>query len=128
MSRSGYSGDCDGWELIRYRGMVASAIRGKRGQIFLKDLLQALDEMPVKKLIAQELETTDGVCALGALGRKRGIDMSDIEPSDAEIIASKFDIADCLAREVVFENDEYHYQTPEERWKVMRGWVARQIK
>lgn len=35
MSRSGYTDDCDGWQLIMYRGAVASAIRGARGQRLL---------------------------------------------------------------------------------------------
>ena len=29
MSRSGYTDECDGWELVRWRGAVNSAIRGK---------------------------------------------------------------------------------------------------
>lgn len=32
MSRSGYSEDLDMWDLIRWRGAVKSALRGKRGQ------------------------------------------------------------------------------------------------
>jgi hypothetical protein len=53
MSRSQYIDDCDdNWQLIRWRGMVASAIRGKRGQQFLKDLLAALDAMPVNAVLA----------------------------------------------------------------------------
>jgi hypothetical protein len=47
MSRSGYSDDHSEWDLIRWRGAVASAIRGKRGQAFLRELLVALDAMPV---------------------------------------------------------------------------------
>ena len=38
MSRSGYSDDLDNWDLIRWRGQVSSAIRGKRGQGFLREL------------------------------------------------------------------------------------------
>jgi hypothetical protein len=41
---------------IRWQGVVKSAIRGKKGQAFLKELLSALDAMPEKKLIAEELE------------------------------------------------------------------------
>lgn len=43
MSRSGYNDDCDGWALIRWRGAVNSAINGKRGQAFLRELVAALD-------------------------------------------------------------------------------------
>lgn len=42
MSRSGYSEELDQWDLIRWRGQVASAIRGKRGQAFLRAMLAAL--------------------------------------------------------------------------------------
>lgn len=55
MSRSGYTEDCDGWDLIRWRGAVASAIRGKRGQAFLREALAALDAMPEKQLISHDL-------------------------------------------------------------------------
>ena len=56
MSRSGYVDDmCDEWALIRYRGAVKSAIRGKRGQAFLREMLAALDAMPEKRLISGAL-------------------------------------------------------------------------
>jgi hypothetical protein len=58
MSRSGFNldGEYDQWACIRWQGAVKSAIRGKKGQAFLKELLSALDAMPEKKLIAEELE------------------------------------------------------------------------
>ena len=55
MSRSGYCDDLDPLDLGRWRAQVASAIRGKRGQKLLKELLTALDSMPKKELIANEL-------------------------------------------------------------------------
>lgn len=132
MSRSGYYDDGDDqWAHIRWRGMVASATRGKRGQTLLRDMLSALDAMPEKKLIANDLVATDGcVCALGALGKARGIDMADVDPEDSERVASVFDIADPLAREIVYINDEYgpHKETPEDRFQRVRRWVAKQIK
>ena len=130
MSRSGYSEDLDdNWQLIRWRGMVASAIRGKRGQKFLADLLAALDSMPEKRLIADELEAKGEVCAIGALGLTRGIDMNAIDPEDPPQVALAFDIAECLAQEVVYENDEgsWHDETPEKRWIRMRKWVASKL-
>jgi hypothetical protein len=41
-----------------------------------------------------------------------------------------FDIAKCLAQEVVYENDEspWRAETPEQRWTRMRKWVAAKIK
>ena len=55
MSRSGYSDDLETWQLIKWRGQVMSAIRGKRGQKFLRELLAALDAMPKKILITEDL-------------------------------------------------------------------------
>ena len=131
MSRSNYTDDSESnWQLIMWRGMVASAIRGKRGQQFLKDLLVALDAMPEKVLIAGELEQNGEVCAIGSLGRARGVDMSKIDPTEPEEVASAFGIAPCLAQEVVYENDEaaFRQETPQERWTRVRAWVAKQIK
>lgn len=133
MSRSGYIDDCDQWDLIRYRGAVKSAMRGARGQAFLRDLLAALDALPEKKLVEGELETSDGsVCALGALGRVRGVEMKGLDPENIERVASVFGIADSLAREVVYENDEaagyWAKETPEARFARVRKWVANSIK
>ncbi|WP_315833953.1 hypothetical protein [Bradyrhizobium prioriisuperbiae] len=141
MSRSGYSDDCDQWQLIRYRGAVASAFRGKRGQSFLKETLAALDALPVKRLVANELAAPDliscshwgihegeSVCAIGAVGRSRGIDMAKLDPEDAEAVAGTFGIAEAMAREIVYENDEYsRSETPEARYARVRAWVVGQI-
>lgn len=74
MSRSGYDvdGDTEMWDSIRYRGAVTSAINGFRGQCFLQELRRALDVLPEKKLIVDDLEKDGAVCALGALGKARG--------------------------------------------------------
>lgn len=56
MGRSGYSDGCDNdWSLICYRGAVKSAIRGKRGQAFLREMLAAMDALPEKRLISGDL-------------------------------------------------------------------------
>lgn len=130
MSRSGYSEDCDDDLLMgRWRGMVASATRGARGQKLFKDLAQALDEMPLKELIKNALETPDGsYCALGVLGKKRGINLNEIDPEDYDLVAKNFDIASPLAQEIVYMNDEYFCGKPSDRWKEMRAWVGKQIK
>jgi len=133
MSRSGYSDGCeiDNWQLIKWRGMIASATRGRRGQQFFRDLLSALDSMPAKELIANELQDAEGnVCAIGSLGAKRGVDLSKIDPEDYEAVSAAFDIAECLAREIEFMNDEWGeaFETPAQRWKRMRAWVAKQIR
>ena len=132
MSRSEYSYDCDGWDLIRWRGAVASAIRGKRGQAMLCEMRGALDAMPVKRLITSELKCDEGVCALGALGEQRGINMDGMDAYDRSKIAATFNVAEALAAEVMFMNDEGPYmsgiETPEDRWRYMRRWVHTQIK
>lgn len=130
MSRSGYSDDVDQWQLIKWRGQVASAIRGNRGQQFLRELLEALDAMPEKRLIREELRDETGcVCTLGAIGAKRGIDINSLDPYDHEQMSATFNIAHQLAAEIMYENDECFYgETPEGRWQRMRKWVVDHLK
>ena len=124
MSRSGYSGDCESWDLIRWRGAVASAIRGKRGQAFLLEMWKAMEALPRKELIAYELEKEGGVCAIGSVGKARGLDMSELDPEDHENIASAFDIPHSLACEIMFMNDEGQYKdSPESRFERMKAWI-----
>lgn len=130
MSRSNYNEDIDDcWQLIRWRGAVASAIRGARGQAFLKEMLCAMDKLPEHKLVANELEEEGAVCAIGAVGKMRGVDMTKIDPEDSVTVASLFDISDALAREIAYENDEgtFRLETPEQRYSRMRAWVQGQI-
>lgn len=159
MSRAGYSDDIDDPLVLgRWRAAVNSAIRGKRGQEFLREALAALDAMPDKRLISGHLVfdgwqgpwngeevivggdvTTDrrgvpmpvgSVCLLGAVGRARGLEMDGLDPDDIETVAPTFGIADAMAREIVYWNDEggHWSETPEQRWTRMRAWVAAQIK
>lgn len=124
MSRACYSDDLDDWDLIRWRGAVASAIRGKRGQAFLREMLVALDALPEKRLISGELAQDGEVCALGSVGLKRGMDMSVIDPEDYTAVADAFGIPESLAREIEFLNDESWYRpTPEQRFQNVRKWV-----
>lgn len=108
MSRAGYSDDADDVLAFgRWRAQLASAIRGKRGQRFFRDLVAALDAMPKKELIAGELKSSDGcVCALGALGSAHGVDLSELDTEDYESLGATFDIATQLARETMYQNDE----------------------
>jgi hypothetical protein len=131
MSRSGYSDDCDGWSLIRWRGAVTSAMRGKRGRDLLLELRDALDAMPEKVLIAHELvDATGSFCTLGVIGQARGLPLKDIDPEDSDQVAKHFGIAPALAKEIVFENDEGCWldESPQERWKRMREWVEEALK
>lgn len=127
MSRSGYSEDCDYIQL--WRNNVEKTIAGKRGQAFLLELVQALEAMPEKKLIRNSLEECGEVCALGAVGLKRGIDMTHLDPEEPEQVGKIFGISTMLAQEIVYENDERGYrQTPEERWVRMHGWAKSCLK
>ena len=128
MSRSGYSEDCDGADLAMWRGAVASAIRGRRGQAFLVELIDALDALPEKRLGADALRTDDGdFCTLGCVGHARGLDLSEIDPEDRKAVAGAFGIAGAMAAEIMFENDvDFDYsrqETPEARWGRMRHWA-----
>lgn len=128
MSRAGYTEDFDDqWDLIMWRGAVASAIRGKRGQTFLKDLLAALDALPTPRLIKNEFESQGDVCALGAVAQRRRIDLSKYDPEYPDCVEREFDIADALAREIMWQNDSGWRETPELRFVRVRKWVAEQI-
>lgn len=158
MSRSGYCddyGDDDPLALGRYRAQVASAIRGKRGQALLRELLAALDAMPEKRLVAGELEADGQFCALGVVGQARGLNLAAIDTYDVETLGPKFNIAEQLAREIMWVNDEhvsewqhmqfeicgpmrpweYHLKwervpterAGEKRWETVREWVAQNI-
>lgn len=121
--------------------MVASAIRGKRGQKLLNELADAMDAMPVKELIAEELEKDGAHCALGVVGSKRGVEMAEVDPEDPEQVSKAFNIAACLAQEITYINDEdgpcgeiidgnwvRFPETPAKRWIRVRKWVAAQLK
>lgn len=131
MSRSGYSYDLDSWDLIRYRGAVASAIGGKRGQSLLIEMRDALDAMRTKALITQELIQGGEVCALGCVGLNRGLDMTPVDPEDYGQIATLFGVSRALVREIESVNDDdgfYKNETPGQRWVRVRKWVNSQIK
>lgn len=128
MSRAGYCEEGDNWQLIRWRGQVASAIRGKRGQAFLRELIDALDALPEKLLIKDELQEGGMVCAIGSVGARRGVDMSALDPHDPETLSGVFGIAEQLVREIEFMNDEAYWgETPEHRWMRMRAWAVEHL-
>lgn len=131
VNRSGYDYYCDYWALIRYRGAVSSAIRGRRGQAFLRDLISALDAMPEKRLIADSFLTDAGVCALGAVCAFRGVEPPDTRYLDyiPPAAAAGLGIAKALAAEVMHENDDGGplRESPEWRWQRMRDWAERNL-
>lgn len=141
MSRSGYTDDMDDpLAHGRWRAAVNSAFRGKRGQAFLREILEALDALPEKRLTANSLVRDDGcACTLGAVALKRGIDTSAFRlPDDADEcevedtfqnIGGLFGIADAMAREIMYENDDGGSpdETDEQRFARMRRYVEHRL-
>ncbi len=136
MSRSGYNDDCEQWDLIRWRGAVKSALRGKRGQAFLREMRDALDALPEPRLVSHELvifddEKIGGVCAIGSVGVARGVDLGALDPEDSKGIAAAFGIANAMVREIEYINDELGPycggETPEDRFTRVRNWVVQSI-
>jgi hypothetical protein len=131
MSRSNYHDDIDNWDLIRWRGAVASAINGKRGQAFLIELAEVLDSMPRKRLIQHELVTESGeCCTMGAVLKARGRDVKDLDPEEPDDVSAAVGLSDAMVREIAYLNDDCgsHEETPEERWSRMRKWVDSNLK
>jgi hypothetical protein len=130
MSRSGYSDDCE--NIWLWRNSVDRALNGKRGQAFLRELLDTLDAMPKKELIEGELVTEDGeVCALGSVFKARNINVVQIpEYYDNRNAGKALGIAYSMVAEIAYMNDnESQYdETPAQRWVRMRAWVVGQIK
>lgn len=128
MSRHGYSDNCE--NVAMWRGVIASASRGKRGQAFFRALLEALDSMPERRLVMGELQDKEGsVCALGCLGKARGVDLKTVDTEDWDGLGELFDIAPQLAQEVMYVNDDsWRVTSPEERWSTVRAWAARHIR
>jgi len=135
MTRSGYSDDCEYLEL--YRGAVRSALRGKRGQAFLREMITAMDAMPVKELAHGTLipapDRPEKCCAMGAVIRSRDeIDRAvnaKIDPGEPHEVARFLGIADSMAAEIASINDDGGPpgETPSERWARVRRWAERQL-
>jgi len=128
MSRSGYSDDCENLEL--YRSAVDRALRGKRGQSFLLELAASLDAMPEKALIAGELVSGNGACcAIGAVCKSRGLDVSHVDYEDPDSVARAIGVARSMAAEIEYINDERgeRNETPEQRWYRVRKWTSDKI-
>lgn len=126
MSRSNYDDTPDyDWQWIRWRGAVASAIKGRRGQAFLREMVDVLESMPDKRLASGVFEEEeDGtVCALGAVARARGID-THAWMGRLGVAASDLGIASALAAEIVHENDDpVLHRSDADRYGAMLRWA-----
>jgi hypothetical protein len=128
MSRSNYSDD--GEYLNLWRGAVAAAIKGKRGQAFLREMLVSLDALPEKALISGKLQRDGDVCALGSVAKSRALDVEHLDPYEYESIALLFNIPQSLAREIMYENDQWvgDDETSQQRWIRMHKWVESNLR
>lgn len=112
MSRSGYTDDMDDpLAHGRWRAAVRSSLQGKRGQALLRELGEALDAMPDKRLYPGSFATPEGeFCTLGVLGAQRGTKMDDLgneDWCDTALVGDRFGIAPAMAAEIMYMNDEY---------------------
>ena len=131
MSRSNYDDECENLGL--YRQAVRRAIEGKRGQAFIREMLDALNAMTVKRLTAHVFVEGDAVCAMGAVALARDkieelehMDMEDEGPWKAGLLLG---IAPSMAAEIAYENDEGFWpETPEQRHARMVRWCEQSLR
>lgn len=140
MSRSGYTDDYGDDEngvgtLNLFRANVVRSLGSKRGQAFLREMADALDAMPDKQLIPSALVCEDGCCAMGAVALARKLDTSRVDAEEPDQVAKALGIAEIMAREIAYENDECGGwswpsagEMPSARWTRMRKWVAENLK
>lgn len=86
--------------------------------------------MPEKRLVRGELEDKEGsVCALGCLGKAKGVALDPHDTYEWDKLGEVFNIAPQLAQETMYINDEWaRYGTPEDRWDEVRAWAVDQIR
>ena len=128
--------DWEPWMEGQAAGAMRSAIRGRRGQQLLRDLIAGLDALPVPELAAGALEDpeTGCVCALGAVRLQRGAEAVALrfDPTDPDIdwrdLAKPFDISETLAHAVISENEYGSKRNDEQsrrrRWQSVRAWAV----
>ena len=131
--------DYEPWMDGQAAGAMRSAIRGRRGQQLLRDLIAGLDALPVQELAAGALKDpeTGCVCALGAVRLQRGVEAVPLrfDPTDPDIdwrdLARPFDISETLACAVISENEYASERNDEQsrrrRWRSVRDWAARNL-
>ena len=130
MSRAYECDDFDTWVMIRWYGASKRAIGGKPGQKFLKELEQAILDLPTRRLVGEVFAEEGDVCALGAVAKKRGMgDLSGLEDETEHEVGDAFGITPTLAWEIMYANDEcYGMPTPEQRYERVLRWIHNRIK
>ena len=144
MSRSGYDDGCEVTESEAnlWQANLDRALTGKRGQQFLRRLIQALDAMPTKELF--DIYTDDDglfdedklcrPCAIGAIAlREDWENPTRVDAADHESLGDRLDIAPMLVAQVEYENDhggpQWHSsEEPAQRWARIRAWAAGHLR
>jgi hypothetical protein len=128
--------DYEPWTEGQAAGALRSAIRGRRGQRLLRDLIAGLDALPVPELAAGALEDpeTGCLCALGAVRLQRGLEAVPLrfDPTDEDVdwreLAEPFAISETLANAVVAQNEcgskRNDEQSRRRRWLSVRAWAV----
>ena len=85
--------------------------------------------MPEKRLIANELRQDGAVCALGAIGSRRGLPLETFDPYDYDTLSGAFGVARQLIQEIEWVNDESSSRiNPEgKRWASVRAWAVHNL-
>ncbi len=127
------------WMEGQQAGALQSAIRGRRGQQLLRDLVAGLDALPEPELSAGALEdeATGCCCAFGAVRRYRGAAAVPLyfdpmeEDLDPPHHAEPFDVAPALAWAVVEVNEGWSDSNQEsarrQRWVRVRAWAVKHL-
>lgn len=69
-------GECESNYAYLWPARVQQVIDGKRGQRILRELIDALLALPERRLIAGAIAKHGEVCAVGALAKKRGVELT----------------------------------------------------
>ena len=133
MNRSGYvqQTEANRKDYKEWRGRIKTLLCYSSVQALLGKLAQALDDMPVKELIAGELISGSGqVCAIGALCQSQGIthtQVKDIKLDDVHEIAALIQAPYEIVAEIEAINDEKFARDPSPayRWRRVRDWVEK---
>lgn len=151
MSRVHYSDDDSKyWQLDngRWQRNSIQVLRSKRGQMALRELEQALLDLPKKRLIEDDFARVEiygdgpvaeatGVCVLGAYALYRGYSQAELTwiseelysaNATAEWAVDSLGLVFTLAWNLVELNDEGIAQTPEDRYRDVLAFVQSAIE
>lgn len=130
-----------------YQANTRRALKGRKGQAFLKEMEEALVALPMKKLIEGRICEAGQVCAMGAFALKRRRDAgADIkaaldwleaedpgegDATETALFSKKhFGVMECLSFEMAWVNDDDNgvKQADEDRYERVLKWVRSRIK